>query len=41
MLTELQVKGAKPKDKTYMVRNDRGLYLRVDTAGRKYWILRY
>ena len=41
MLTELQVKGAKPKDKTYMVRDDRGLYLRVDTAGRKYWILRY
>ena len=41
MLTGLQVKGAKPQDKTYMVRDDRGLYLRVDTAGRKYWILRY
>ena len=41
MLTELQVKGAKPKDKTYMVRDDRGLYLRVDASGRKYWILRY
>ena len=41
MLTELQVKGAKPKDKPYMVRDDRGLYLRVDASGRKYWILRY
>ena len=41
MLTELQVKGAKPKDKPYMVRDDRGLYLRIDASGRKYWILRY
>lgn len=24
-----------------MLRGDRGLYLRVDTSGRKYWILRY
>ena len=41
MLTELQVKGAKPKDKRYMMRDDKGLYLRVDTSGNKYWILRY
>lgn len=41
MLTELQVKGAKPKAKPYMMRDDRGLYLRVDASGRKYWILRY
>ena len=41
MLTELQVKGAKPKEKPYMIRDDRGLYLRVDASGRKYWILRY
>lgn len=41
MLTELQVKGAKPKAKPYMVRDDRGLYLRIDASGRKYWILRY
>ena len=40
MLTELACKGAKAKDKTYMLRDDRGLYLRVDTKGRKYWILR-
>ena len=41
MLTELQVKGSKPKEKKYMLRDDRGLYLRVDPSGRKYWILRY
>ena len=41
MLTELQVKNAKPKDKRYMMRDDKGLYLRVDTSGNKYWILRY
>ena len=41
MLTELQVKSSKPKEKTYMLRDERGLYLRIDTAGRKYWILRY
>ena len=41
MLTELQIKRAKPKEKPYMLRDDRGLYLRVDASGRKYWILRY
>ena len=41
ILSELRVKSAKPKEKPYMVRDDRGLYLRVDPSGRKYWILRY
>ena len=41
MLTELQVKNTKPKEKPYMLRDDRGLYLRIDPSGRKYWILRY
>ena len=41
MLTELQAKTAKPKEKYYMLRDDRGLYLRVDTSGKKYWIFRY
>ena len=40
-MTELQVKSAKPKDKRYMMRDDKGLYLRVDPSGNKYWILRY
>ena len=34
MLTELQAKAAKSRD-------DRGLNLRVDPSGRKYWIFRY
>lgn len=34
MLTELQVKAAKPKEKSYMLRDDKGLYLRVDPSGR-------
>ena len=41
MLTELQVKNSKPKEKYYMLRDDRGLNLRVDPSGRKYWIFRY
>ncbi len=41
MLTELEVKNSKPRDKSYMVRDDRGLYLRVDPSGCKYWIFRY
>ena len=35
MLSDLQVKSAKPKEKYYMLRDDRGLCLRVDTSGRK------
>lgn len=41
MITDLEVKRAKTKDKPYLIRDDRGLYLRVDPTGRKYWILRY
>ena len=41
MLSEAQVKGAKPKIKKYLLNDGRGLYLRVDPSGRKYWILRY
>ena len=41
MITEIQARKALPKEKPYMLRDDRGLYLRVDPAGRKYWILRY
>ena len=41
MLSEAQVKGAKPKSKKYMLNDGRGLYLRVDPSGHKYWILRY
>ena len=41
MLNESSVKGAKPRKKSYMIRDERGLYLRIDPSGNKYWILRY
>ncbi|MCR4818058.1 MAG: tyrosine-type recombinase/integrase [Fretibacterium sp.] len=41
MLTELQVKNAKPREKTYRLPDSRGLYLRVIPSGGKYWVLRY
>ena len=41
MLNKKQVKGAVPQERTYLLRDDKGLYLKVDTAGRKYWLLRY
>ncbi|MCR5347292.1 MAG: Arm DNA-binding domain-containing protein [Fretibacterium sp.] len=41
MLTELKIKQAKAKEKPYRLCDDRGLYLRVDPNGKKYWILRH
>ena len=41
MLTELEVKNTKPRNVSYMIRDEHGLYLRVDPSGCKYWILRY
>ena len=41
MLNEKEVKRAVPQERTYLLRDDKGLYLKVDTAGRKYWLLRY
>ena len=41
MLTELQVKNAKPLNSSYMVYDNKGLYLQVNTSGRKYWIPLY
>jgi integrase len=40
-LTELALKNLKPKDKRYLVRDDQGLYIEVNTTGRKYWKVRY
>ncbi|MBQ7578032.1 MAG: DUF4102 domain-containing protein, partial [Synergistaceae bacterium] len=41
MLYESSIKGAKPREKSYMIRDERGLYFRIDPSGRKYWIFRY
>ena len=40
-LTETAIKGAKPKDKPYMLQDDRGLWLLIVPGGGKYWRLRY
>ena len=41
MLTEFEVKNAKPRNVSYMIRDEHGLYLRIDPSGCKYWIFRY
>lgn len=40
-ITDIAAKNAKPREKSYRLHDDRGLYLRVDPNGAKYWILRY
>lgn len=40
-ITDIAAKSARPKDKPYRLHDDRGLYLRIDSNGAKYWILRY
>lgn len=40
-LTDIQVKSAKPKDKRFVLRDERGLYLEVAPSGGKWWRLRY
>ena len=41
MLNEVQIKNSKPKDKKYLLNDSKGLYLRVDPSGRKYWLMRF
>ena len=41
MLNENQVKNSNPKDKKYLLNDSKGLYLRVDPSGRKYWLMRF
>ena len=41
MLTELKIKNLKPRDKKYMLSDGRGLWLRIDPNGRKYFIFRF
>lgn len=40
-LTPLQVKNAKPKDKSYKIADERGLYLQVNPNGSKLWKMKY
>jgi len=41
MLNDNQIKSARPKDKKYLLNDSKGLYLRVDPSGRKYWLMRF
>ncbi len=40
-LTNVQVKNAKPKDKSYKMADERGLYLLVNPNGSKLWKMKY
>lgn len=41
MISDKTAFGAKPKEKSYMIRDENGLYLRITPTGKKYWIIRY
>ena len=40
-LTEIMIKQAKPRDKTYMMTDGEGLGLEVRPNGKKYWVARF
>jgi integrase len=40
-LSDTRIRNAKPKDKSYKLFDERGLYLIIDTTGRRHWRLRY
>ena len=40
-LTELEIRNARPKDKSYKLSDGRGLVLLVNPDGSRYWRLRY
>lgn len=41
MLTDLNVRGAKPKSKNYKLFDQRGLFLLITPTGCRYWRLRF
>lgn len=41
MLTDKQVKLAKPKERTYKLSDEKGMYLEITPKGAKYWRLKY
>ena len=41
MLTDIKIRQAKPRDKTYKLADGRGLYIEVSTNGSKYWRYKY
>ena len=41
VLSAVTVKQAKPKEKKYVLKDEKGLYLEISPAGGKWWRLRY
>lgn len=41
MITDKQAASYKPREKDYMIRDSKGLYLRITRTGKKYWIVRH
>ena len=41
MLTDVKIRQAKPRDKTYKLADGRGLYIEVSKNGSKYWRYKY
>ena len=40
-LTELSLKNLKPREQSYLVRDEQGLYIQVNPTGTKFWKVRY
>ncbi len=40
-LTDPKVRQAKPKEKTYKLSDEKGMYLEITPKGQKYWRLKY
>ena len=41
MLTEIQIRNAKPREKRYLLHDEHGLYLQITPAGGRSWKFRY
>ena len=40
-LTDVEIRNARPRDKSYRLADGAGMYLEVSPAGGKYWRLKY
>lgn len=40
-LTDIKIKGAKPREKTYKISDERGMYLEIAPSGGKWWRFKY
>lgn len=40
-LTDIKIKSAKPREKTYKISDERGMYLEISPSGGKWWRFKY